>query len=101
MRNALENYEGTVNVGGYKISNLRYADDIVLIASNVNELQQLLDKVREASEKAGLFLNAKKTKTMTIRRQPTMNDETPITINGYAVENVKVYLSWSCFYQHI
>ena len=88
MRNALENYEGTVNVGGYKISNLRYADDIVLIASNVNELQQLLDKVRGASEKAGLFLNAKITKTMTIRRQLTMNDETPITINEYAVENV-------------
>ena len=91
MRNALENYEGTVNVGGYKISNLRYADDIVLIASNVNELQQLLDKVREASEKAGLFLNAKKTKTMAIRRHPAMNDETPIIINGYAVENVKQF----------
>ncbi|MCT5353383.1 reverse transcriptase family protein [Pseudomonas aeruginosa] len=68
MRGALENFEGTVDVGGYKISNLRYADDIVLIASSITELQQLLDKVREASEKAGLFLNAKKTKIMKIQR---------------------------------
>ena len=91
MRNALENFEGTVDVGGYKISNLRYADDIVLIASNMNGLQQLLDKVREASEKAGLFLNAKKTKTMMIQRQRAMNDDEHVTINGVAVENVKEF----------
>ena len=73
------------------MSNLRYADDTVLIASNMNELQQLLDKVREASEKAGLFLNAKKTKTMKIQRQPAMNDDEHININGVAVENVKEF----------
>ena len=73
------------------MSNLRYADDTVLIASNMNELQQLLDKVREASEKAGLFLNAKKTKTMKIQRQPAMDDDEHININGVAVENVKEF----------
>ena len=70
---------------------LRYADDIVLIARNMNELQQLLDKVREASEKAGLFLNAKNTKTKTIQRQRAMNDDEHVTINGVAVENVKEF----------
>ena len=87
MRNPLENFAGTIYAGGYKISNLRYAKDIVFI----NKLQQLLDKVGEASEKAGLFLNAKKTKTMSIQRQPAMNDDEHATINGVAVENVKEF----------
>ena len=92
MRNALGNFEGTVDVGGHQISNLRYADDIVLMASNMNELQQLLDKVREASEKTGLFLNTKKAKTVKIQRQRATNDDEHITVNGVAVENVKEFI---------
>ena len=39
------------------INNLRYADDITLMAESEEELQSLLMKVREESEKAGLKLN--------------------------------------------
>ena len=64
MRNALENFEGSISVGGHKITNLRYADDVILIAGSLEELQDLVNRVKLESEKVGLFLNTKKTKVM-------------------------------------
>ena len=46
------------------INNLRYADDTTLMAESKEDLQSLLMKVKEESEKAGLKLNIQKTKTM-------------------------------------
>ncbi|GFN86605.1 endonuclease-reverse transcriptase [Plakobranchus ocellatus] len=60
------------------INNLRYADDTVLIAENEKDLQQLLDIVKEESEKKGLELNRKKTEVMVVSRK----QELPI-INIY------------------
>ena len=47
------------------INNLRYADDITLMAESKEELKSLLMRVKEESEKAGLKLNIQKTKIMT------------------------------------
>ena len=46
------------------INNLRYADDTTLMAESKEELKSLLMKVKQESEKFGLKLNFKKTKTM-------------------------------------
>ena len=46
------------------ISNLRYADDTILMAESKEELKSLLMKVKEESEKAGLKYNIQKTKIM-------------------------------------
>ena len=46
------------------INNLRYADDMTLIAESEDELKSLLMKVKEESEKVGLKLNLQKTKIM-------------------------------------
>ena len=46
------------------INNLRYADDITLMAESEEELKRLLMKVKEGSEKAGLKLNIQKAKIM-------------------------------------
>ena len=46
------------------INNLRYADDTTLMAESEEELQSLLMKVKEESEKVGLKLNIQKTKIM-------------------------------------
>ena len=48
------------------INNLRYADDITLIAESEEELKGLLMKVKEESEKVGLKLNIQKTKIMAL-----------------------------------
>ena len=46
------------NAGRY-INNLRYADDITLMAESEEELKSLLMKVKEESEKAGLKQRSK------------------------------------------
>ena len=46
------------------MNNLRYADDIILMAESEEEFKSLLMKVKEESEKVGLKLNIQKTKIM-------------------------------------
>ena len=65
MGNAgLDEAEAGIKIAGRNISNLRYADDITLMAECEEELTSLLMKVKEESEKAGLKLNIQKTKIM-------------------------------------
>ena len=65
MRNAgLEETQAGIKIAGRNINNLRYADDTTLMAKSEEELQSLLMKVKEESEKVGLKLNSQKTKIM-------------------------------------
>ena len=58
MRNArLDEAQSGIKIALRNINNLRYADDSTLMAENEGELQTLLMKVQEESEKAGLKLN--------------------------------------------
>ena len=65
MREALEEWESGISIGGRMVTNLRYADDTTLLAGTKEELIELVERVRRASEKAGLYLNIGKTKVMT------------------------------------
>ena len=47
-----------------RINNHRYADDTTLMAESEEEVKNLLMKVKEESEKAGLKLNIQKTRIM-------------------------------------
>ena len=63
MRNAgLDEAQAGIKIVGRNINNLRYADDITLLAESEEELKSLLMKVKEESEKVGLKLNIQKTK---------------------------------------
>ena len=65
MRNAgLDEAQAGIKTAGRNINNLRYADDPTLMTESEEELQSLLMKVKEESEKAGLKLNIQKTKIM-------------------------------------
>ena len=85
MRNAgLE--ETRIKISRRNINNLRYADDITLMAESEEELKRLLMKVKEESEKVGLKLNIQKTKIMA---------SGPITsweIDGETVETVSDFI---------
>ena len=64
MKNAgLNEAQAGIKIDGKNVNNLRYADDTNLMAEN-EELQNLLMKVKEESEKAGLKLNIQKAKIM-------------------------------------
>ena len=65
MRNTgLEEAQTGIKIAGRNINNLRYEDDTTLVAERKDELKNLLMKVKEESEKAGLKLNIQKTKIM-------------------------------------
>ena len=64
MRNAgLDEAQAGIKIAGRNIINLRYADDTTLMAKS-EELNNLLMKMKEESEKVGLKLNILKTKIM-------------------------------------
>ena len=87
MRNAgLEEAQAGIKIPGRNINNLRYADDITLMAESEEELKSLLMKMKEESEKVGLKLNIQKTKIMA---------SGPITswqIDGETVETVSDFI---------
>ena len=65
MQNArLDEVQAKIKIVMRNINNLRYADDTTLMAERKEELENLLMKVKEESEKAGLKLNIQKTKIM-------------------------------------
>ena len=87
MRNAgLEEAQAEIKIAGINTNNLRYADDVTLMAESEEELKNLLMKVKEESEKVGLKLNIQKTNIMT---------SSPITsweIDGETVETVADFI---------
>ena len=89
MRNAgLEEAQAGIKIARRNINNLRYADDITLMAESEEELKSLLMKVKEESKKVGLKLNTQKTKIVS---------SSPITsweIDGERVETVSDFSFW-------
>ena len=65
LRNAgLEEAQAGIKISRRNTNNLRYADDTTFMEESEEELQSLLMKVKEGSEKVGLKLNIQKTKIM-------------------------------------
>ena len=65
MRNAgLDEAQAGIKIARRNINNLKYADDITLMAESKEKLKSLLMKVKEESEKVGLKPNIQKTKIM-------------------------------------
>ena len=64
LNDGLDEAQAGIKIAGRNINNLRYADDMTLMAEREEELKSLLMKVKEESEKVGLKLNIQKTKIM-------------------------------------
>ena len=89
MRNAeLEEAQAGIKIARRNINNLRYADDTTLMAEREEELNSLLMKVKEESEKVGLKLNIQKTKIM------ASGTITSWQIDGETVETVSDFIFW-------
>ena len=90
MRNAgLEEAQAGIKIASRNINNLRYVDDITLMAKSEEELKSLLMKEKEESEEVGLNFNIQKTKIMS---------SGPITsweIDGETVETVADFIFWA------
>ena len=89
MRNArVDESQAGIKIPRRNINNLRYADDIILMAESEEALKSLLMKMKEECKKSGLKLNIQKTKIMA---------SSPITswhIDGETTETVTDF-SWT------
>ena len=84
----MDEAQAGIKIARRNINNIRYADDISLMAESEEELKSLLMKVKEENEKVGLKLNIQKTKIMA---------SGPITswqIDGETVETVADFIFW-------
>jgi len=64
MRETLGGFQGGLQIGGQIVTNLHYADDIILLATSEVELKELVDHLDQVSHKYILLINVDKTKVM-------------------------------------
>jgi len=60
----LDGFQGGLQIGERMITNLRYADDIILLATSEAELQELVDRLDRVSRRYSLLISVDKTKVM-------------------------------------
>lgn len=89
MREALEEVDHGVKVGGQLIKTIRFADDKAVTASSQRGLQQLMDNIDRVTKEYGMKINVKKTKVMCIARKT--GGKVRIIIDGQKVEQVSQF----------
>ena len=85
----LDDSQFGIKVAGRNINNLRYADATSLIAESEEELESLLMRMKEESEKAGLKLNIQIIKIL------ISGSTTSRKIDGKKMETVTYFISWA------
>ena len=79
-----------------RINNLKYVDDTMLMAESKEDLKNLLKKVKEESEKAGLKLNIQKTKNMASGHITSwqIDGETVETVSDFILGGLQNHCRW-------
>ena len=86
----LEKFNG-IKIGGINYTNLRYADDTVLVGDSEPALQELINEINKRGQKLGLNINIQKTKCMRISRLERKRMP-KLTINKQNIEQVKSFV---------
>ena len=97
MRNTgLEEAQAGIKIAGRNTNHLRYADDTTLMAESEEELNSLLMKVKEESEKVGLKLHIQKTKIMASGPITSweIDGETVETVSDFYFEGLQNHCRW-------
>src|SRR5688572_64858 len=88
IREAMEEMEG-ISFGGFNITDLRYADDAVLVAEKKKKLQKMIDKLNDTCKEYGMDINVKKTKVMVMGGDRVKNGaQAYLTLDGVRLEQV-------------
>jgi len=102
MRNAgLEEAQAGIKIARRNINNLRYTDDTTLMEESEEELKNLLMKMKEESEKAGLKLNIQKTKIMGSGPITSwqIDEETVETVTDFIFLGSKITADGNCSHE--
>ena len=102
MQNAgLNEAQAGIKTAGRNINKLRYADDTTFIAESKEELKNLLMKVKEENERAGLKLNIQK--TMIMASSPItswqIDGETMETMRDFILEGFRITADGDCSHE--
>uniref|UniRef100_A0AC11EMM2 Uncharacterized protein n=4 Tax=Ovis aries TaxID=9940 RepID=A0AC11EMM2_SHEEP len=99
MRNVgLQKEQAGIKISGRNIINLRYADDMTLMAESEEKLKSFLMKGKEESEKVGLILNVQKTKIMASGPITLwqVDGKTVETVDNFTLGGSKITLDCDC-----
>ena len=102
MQNArLDEAQAGIKISGRNINNLRYEDDITLVAESEEKLKCLLMKVKEETEKVGLKLNTQKTKIMASSTVTSwqIDGETVATVTEFIFLGSKITADGDCSHE--
>ena len=88
MREALDGYEHGITIGGVSMNNLRYADDIVLLAESVEQLQEMVSRLENTCKKYHMTISASKTKAMKIGRR---QEDISVSLTSGTIEQVDCF----------
>ena len=102
MRNSgLEEAQAGIKIASRNINNLRYADDTTLMAESEEEIQSLLMRVKEESEKVGLKLNIQKTNIMASGPITSwqIDGETVDTVSDFILGGSKITADGDCSHE--
>ena len=97
----LDEAQTGIKIAGRNINNLRYAADTTLMAESEEELESLLMKVKEESEKVVLKLNIQKTKIMTSDPIASwqIDGETMETVTDFIFLGSKITANGDCSHE--
>ena len=102
MKNAeLDEAQAGIKISRRNINNLRYGDDMTLMAESKEELRSLLMKVKEESEKVGLKLNIQKTKIVASGPMTSwqIDGETMETVTDFTLGRSKITADSDCSHE--
>ena len=84
IKEAMENMEG-IKFNGINITDLRYADDAVLVADKRKKMQIMIDRLSRACKEYGMEINVKNTKVMMVSRAGDDEDATKYNVGRSAI----------------
>jgi len=96
IREATDNMETGISVGGRIINTIRYADDKAVVANSQKGLHQLEDTPDKVTREFAMEINVKKTKVMCVSRKG--NNKLKIYVDGQQVEQLsmsEIPLQWN------
>ena len=88
IREAPDDGEG-VNINCQNITNIRYADDTIILAESEQQLQNMIDKLDATCEQYGMAMNAKKIKTMIVEK--THDKQCEVNVKGQQSSNTNTW----------
>ena len=86
MREVMEGWGGGLHIRGRRLTNLKYADNIVLFAESEEKLQNIINRLDQVGSEKGLLINMDETNIMTLNGKICN-----IILNGSRLEQVDTF----------